>query len=77
MFDSNPRLMTLLNAGSRKIKDAHIEKYMQMDAQVVGRDSIFLYLYLLYHHSCLNYGHTLTRLIDRAVSESLSTRFLA
>jgi hypothetical protein len=44
MFDSNPRLMALLNAGSRKIKDAHIEKYMQMDTQVVSRDSIFLSL---------------------------------
>ena len=43
MFDSDLRLMALLYAGSRKIKDAHGEKvHTRMEAQVVGRDSFFI-----------------------------------
>jgi hypothetical protein len=42
MFDSDPRLMALLNAGSRKIKDAHREKVHTNGRNVVGRDFFYI-----------------------------------
>ena len=63
MFDSDSRLMALLNAGSRKIEDAHGEKVHTNGGTGRGQGFLF-YRYLIYHHSCLDYGHTLTRLIN-------------
>lgn len=43
MFDSDPQLMALLNAGSRKIKDAHGEK-VRTNGRTSRRQGFLLYI---------------------------------
>ncbi len=75
MFDSDPRLMALLNAGSRKIKDAHREKVCT-NGRTSQQGFHFLSLLDIYHHSLIGlwtYTNKINRL--KRLSESLSTRF--
>ncbi len=53
MFVSDPRLMALLSAGSKKIKDGHREKVHVNECKSLA-GILFIYCYLIYHHSCLN-----------------------